>query len=147
MVMHLKLALAFAIAGYIFTSKLWLRWLHSLGPEQGLAVKWVAILGSILLIDAVDPTLKLEHNTQALGVVMVLAAFNIIFNYQSEWIDESGSGNVQIQTPDGALYHRARENLGLNPDVARILVFVLVPFALVLGGSKLVRNGAKLNIN
>jgi hypothetical protein len=147
MVMHLKLALAFAIAGYIFTSKMWLRVLHNLGPEQGLVLKWVAILGSIILIDLVDPTLKLEHKTQALGVVMVLAAFNIIFNYQSEWIEESGSGNVQVQTPDGALYHRARTNLGLNPDVARILVFVLVPFALVLGGSKLVRNGTKLNVN
>lgn len=145
--MHLKLALAFAIAGYIFTSKMWLRVLHNLGPEQGLVLKWVAILGSIILIDLVDPTLKLEHKTQALGVVMVLAAFNIIFNYQSEWIEESGSGNVQVQTPDGALYHRARTNLGLNPDVARILVFVLVPFALVLGGSKLVRNGTKLNVN
>jgi hypothetical protein len=147
MVMHLKLAAAFAIAGYIFTSKLWLRWLHSLGPEQGLAVKWVAILGSIILIDMVDPTLKLEHKTQALGVVMVLASFNIIFNYQSEWIDESGSGNVQIQTPDGALYHRARTNLGLNPELARMVVFVLVPFVLVFFGSRFVRNGTKLNIN
>ena len=145
--MHLKLAAAFAIAGYIFTSKLWLRWLHSLGPEQGLAVKWVAILGSILLIDMVDPTLKLEHKTQALGVVMVLASFNIIFNYQSEWIDESGSGNVQVQTPDGALYHRARTNLGLNPELARMVVFVLVPFVLVFFGSRFVRNGTKLNIN
>jgi hypothetical protein len=147
MVMHWKLALAFAVAGYIFTSKMWLRVLHNLGPEQGLVLKWVAILVSIFLIDLVDPTLKLEHKTQALGVVMVLAAFNIIFNYQSEWIEESGSGNIQVQSPDGALYHRARTNLGLNPDVARILVFVLVPFALVLGGSKLVRNGTKLNVN
>jgi hypothetical protein len=145
--MHLKLALAFAIAGYIFTSKLWLRWLHSLGPEQGLVVKWVAILGCIFAIDRVDPTIKLEHKTQALGIVMILASFNIIFNYQSEWIDESGSGNVEVQSPDGALYHRARTNLGLNPDVARIITFVLVPFVLVLGGSKLLRNGTKLNIN
>jgi hypothetical protein len=139
--------LAFAIAGYIFTSKLWLRWLHSLGPEQGLVVKWVAILGCIFAIDRVDPTIKLEHKTQALGIVMILASFNIIFNYQSEWIDESGSGNVEVQSPDGALYHRARTNLGLNPDVARIITFVLVPFVLVLGGSKLLRNGTKLNIN
>lgn len=144
---HLRLALAFALAGFIFTSKTWLRWLHSLGPEHGLVVKWVAILGSIILLDMVDPTLKLEHKTQALGVVMVLAAFNIIFNYQSEWISESGSYNVGVQTPDGALYHRARENMGLNPDLARLVTFVFVPFVLVLGGSKLVRNGQKLNIN
>lgn len=145
--MHLRLALAFAIVGFVFTSKFWLRWLHSLGPEHGLVVKWAAILGSILLLDWADPSLKLEHKTQALGVVMVLAAFNMIFNYQSEWIDESGSGNVQVQTPDGALYRRARTNLGLEPDVARVLVFVLVPFVLVFFGSRLVRNGSKINVN
>jgi hypothetical protein len=147
MVMHLRLALAFAIVGFVFTSKLWLRWLHGLGPEHGLAVKWVAILGSILLLDWADPSLKLEHKTQALGVVMVLVAFNMIFNYQSEWIDDSGSGNVQVQTPDGALYRRARTNLGLDPDTARLFVFVLVPFVLVFFGSRLVRNGSKINVN
>ena len=91
---HVRLAFAFALAGYIFTSKLWLRWLHSLGPEQGLVVKWGAILGTIFLIDAMDPTIKLEHKTQALGVVMVLVSFNIIFNYQSEWIDDSGVSDL-----------------------------------------------------
>lgn len=144
---HLRLALAFAFTGFVFTSKLWLRWLHSLGPEQGLIAKWVAILGVIYFLDFADPTLKLEHKTQAIGVIMVIAAFNMIFNYQSEWIDDSGSGNVQIQTPDGALYHRAREVLGLGPELARVLVFAVVPFLLVFFGSRLVRNGQKLNIN
>jgi ABC-type branched-subunit amino acid transport system permease subunit len=144
---HLRLALAFALAGFIFTSKTWLRWLHSLGPEQGLVAKWIAILGVIFFLDYSDPTLKLEHKSQAIGVLMVIAAFNIIFNYQSEWISESGSDNVGIQTPDGALYHRARENIGLKPELARILVFTIVPFILVFFGSRLVRNGRKLNIN
>jgi hypothetical protein len=144
---HLRLAVAFAVAGFVFTSKPWLQLLHNLGPEQGLAVKWVAILTTIFLLDWAEPTLKIEHKTQALGIIMILGAFNIIFNYQNEWIEESGSGNIQIQTPDGALYHRARTNIGLPPDVARLLVFVLVPFALVFFGSKFIRNGSKLNIN
>ena len=143
---HLRLALAFALVGLVFTSRSWLKWLHSLSPEHGLLVKWGSILASIFLLDYADPTLKLEHKTQALGVVMILAAFNMIFNYQSEWIDESGSENVQVQTPDGALYRRARTNLGLSPDFARILVFVLIPFFLVFFGSRLVRNGTKLNV-
>lgn len=145
--MHWRLALAFAIVGFVFTSRPWLRWLHGLTPEQGMAVKWMVILGSIFVIDAADPTLKLTHKTQALGVIMVLAAFNIIFNYQSEWIDESGSGNVQIQTPDGALYRRARADLGLTPELSRIAVFVVIPFILVFFGSRFIRAGTKLNIN
>lgn len=147
MVLHLRLAAAFAFVGFVFTSKTWLQWLHSLGPEHGLVIKWAAILGAIFLLDFADPTLKLEHKTQALGVVMVLAAFNMIFNYQSEWIDESGSGNVQVQTPDGALYRRARTVLGLEPGWARLFVFVLVPFVLVFFGSRLIRNGRKINLD
>jgi len=143
--MHTKLALAFALVGLVFTSRAWLQWLHGLTPEQGLFVKWVSILGTIFILDWADPSLKLEHKTQALGVIMILAAFNLIFNYQSEWIDDSGSGNVQVQTPDGALYRRARDNLGLDPEVARILVFVLVPFILVFFGSRLVKNGTRHN--
>lgn len=143
---HLRLALAFACVGLVFTSRQWLRWLHSLGPEQGLLVKWIAIFATIFLLDYADPTLKLEHKTQAIGIVMVLAAFNMIFNYQNEWIDESGSENVQVQTPDGALYRRARQTLGLSPEFARVLVFVLVPFILVFFGSRLIRNGTKLNL-
>lgn len=145
--LHLKLALAFALIGLVFTSRTWLSWLHGLGPEQGLVVKYVAILGTILFLDAADPTLKFEHKTQALGAVMILAAFNIIFNYQSGWIEDSGSDNVQIQTPDGALYHRARKNLNLDPELARILTFVVVPFGLVFFGSRLVRDGARLNLD
>jgi hypothetical protein len=143
---HLRLALAFAVVGFVFTSKLWLSLLHTLGPEQGLIVKWIAILSVVFFLDYADPTLKIEHKTQAIGVIMVLGAFNIIFNYQSEWIVESGAENIEIQSPDGALYHRAR-NMNLSPDVARILVFTVVPFILVLVGSKFIRNGRKLNIN
>jgi len=144
---HLRLALAFAFAGFVFTSKMWLRWLHSLGPEQGLIAKWSAILGVIFFLDYADPSLKLEHKSQAIGVLMVVASFNIIFNYQSEWISESGSDNVGVQTPDGAHYHRARENIGLSPEMSRILVFAIVPFVLVFFGSRLIRTGQKLNIN
>jgi len=142
---HLKLAAAFAVVGFVFTSKTWLGLLHKLSPEQGLVVKYLAILGTVLFLDMVDPKLKFEHKTQAIGAVMILAAFNMIFNYQSEWIEESGSDNVQVQTPDGAVYRRARTNLNLNPELARLATFVLVPFALVFFGSRFVRTGTRLN--
>lgn len=142
---HFRLALAFAAVGFVFTSKTWLGFMHNLGPEQGLVVKYLAILGTVIFLDMADPKLKFEHKTQALGAVMILAAFNMIFNYQSEWIEESGSDNVQIQTPDGAIYHRTRTNLNLNPELARLVTFVLVPFALVFFGSRFVRDGTRLN--
>ena len=141
---HLRLALGFAAVGFVFTSRQWLAWLHQFGPETGLFIKYVAIVSTVLFLDFIDPTLKLEHKTQALGALLVFIAFNLIFNYQSELIDDYS--RVEIQTPDGALYHRAKTTLGLSPEMARIATFVLVPFVLVFFGSRLVRNGQKINL-
>jgi hypothetical protein len=132
--------------GFIFTSKTWLQWLHTFNPEAGLVIKHVAILLSIMMLNFADPSIKLEYKTGALGIFLVYMAFMIIFNYQSKWVEESRSSNVQDQTPDGALYVRARTNLNLNPDLARLVTFVLVPFVLVFTGSRLLRRGQKLNL-
>jgi hypothetical protein len=145
--MHIRLALAFALVGLIFTSKQWLQFLNTLGPETGLSVKYIAILGVVLFLAWADPYVKFEYKNQALGALLLYIAFNIIFNYQSEWISESGSGNVEKQTPDGALYNRARHTLNLNPEWARIFSFIVVPFVVVFFGSHLLRNGQKVNIN
>jgi hypothetical protein len=145
--MHLRLALAFALVGLIFTSRPWLHWLHTLGPETGLFVKYTSIFGVVLFLAWADPYFKIEYKTQALGALLLYVAFNIIFNYQSDWITESGSENVGRQTPDGALYHRARNTLNLNPEFARLLVFVVVPFVIVVAGSRFIRNGQKVNLD
>jgi hypothetical protein len=79
------------------------------------------------------------------GVYLVYLAFQIIFNYQSKWITESGSKNVEEQTPDGVLYHNIRSVM--NSEEARIVTFAVIPFVLVLIGSKFIRNGQKLNLN
>jgi hypothetical protein len=85
-----------------------------------------------------------QPHQQALGFLLVYVSFSMIFNYQSEWITDSGAENVERQTPDGAVYHRVR-NLGLNPDAARIVTFVIVPFVLFLVGSQFIKRG-KLNL-
>lgn len=143
---HFRLALTFAVMGLIFTSRTWLQWLHTFSPEAGLAIKHAAILLAIIILNYSDNSIKLEYKTGALGIFLVYMAFMIIFNYQSKWVEESGSSNVQDQTPDGVIYLRARTNLNLNPDLARIVTFVLVPFILAIMGSRLLRRGQKLNL-
>ena len=86
-------------------------------------------------------------HTKAAGVFLIYVAFMMIFNYQSDWIEESGSENVGDQTADGAVYHRTREALNLSPELARLVTFVLVPFLLVFAGSRLVRNGQKVRMD
>jgi hypothetical protein len=143
---HLKLALGIATIGFIFTSRPWLRTLHGLSPEVGLVAKLIAMLSSILILYWFDPSIKIIHHGQALGVLMVYTAFMMIFNYQSDWIEDSGSDNVGDQTVDGAVYNRSRTILNLNPELARLMTFVVVPFLFAYLGSKFVRSGQKINI-
>lgn len=144
---HLKLAATIAAVGFIFTSKPWLQWLHTLTPEFGLFIKNAIIFLVILLIDRVDPRIQLEHKIQALGVLLVYMSFVIIFNYQSDWIGDAKADNVGDQTVDGAVYHRARTTFGLSPETARLFTFVVVPFLLMLLGSKFVRTGQKIQVD
>lgn len=142
--MHLKLALGFLVLGFIFTHKLWLNWLGSLSVEAGLFVKQLVIFTVIYNLHLIDPSIK-PYRVYGVGVYLVYLAFQIIFNYQSKWITESGSKNVEEQTPDGVLYHNIRSVM--NSEEARIVTFAVIPFVLVLIGSKFIRNGQKLNLN
>ena len=85
--------------------------------------------------------------SQAIGIFLIYIAFLMIFNYQSDWIDESGSENVSRQTVDGAVYNRARTTLNLDPDSSRVITFVVVPFILVLFGSRLIKNRKLVNLD
>jgi hypothetical protein len=143
--MHVRLAGAVALAGLIFTSRTWLGWINTLGPEAGLIVKNIIIFTVIYILNAIDDVIG-PPRRQALGYLLMFMAFNIIFNYQSGWIEDLGAENVERQTPDGAIYHRAR-GLGLGPDAARIVTFVLAPFLLFMAGSFMLRNGQKLNLD
>ncbi len=143
---HLRLATVMGLAGLVFTSRPWLNFLRKFSPEVGLIIKYISIVVTILLLDLSDPTIRITKSKQALGAVFIALAFLMIFNYQSEWVEEAGADKVEIQTPDGAVYHRARKNLGLKPGWARLVTFVLVPFILVLFGSKFIRNGQKINV-
>jgi hypothetical protein len=143
---HLKLALVIALAGFIFTSRPWLNFLNKLEPERGLLVKNLVVLSLIFILHLIDPNIALPH-TKAAGVFLIYIAFMMIFNYQSDWIAESGSEDVGDQTIDGAVYHRAREVLNLKPEFARLVTFVLVPGLLAFAGSRLVRNGQKVRID
>ena len=94
-----------------------------------------------------DPSIKFVHHRQVIGVLLLYVAFVMIFNYQSDWIQDANAEDVGDQTIDGAVYHRSREVLKLSPEVSRVLTFVVVPFLLVLVGSRFVHHGQKLNID
>lgn len=139
---HLRLATAIAVAGFFFTSKPWLQFLNRLSPEIGLLVKNIVIFLTVFSLHYVDGLVGPPHR-QALGILLVYSAFNIIFDYQSRWITDAGAENVEQQTADGALYERARRVF--KPEISRLVVFVLIPFIFIIIGSKLVTKRVKLD--
>lgn len=143
---HLKLAGLIALAGLVFTSRPWLQFLNKMSPEAGLLLKNIIVFGIIYLLHFTDGAVALPHRS-ALGIFLIYVAFMMIFNYQSDWIAESGSDDVGDQTVDGAVYHRAREVARLSPDVSRLVTFVLVPFVLAFAGSRLMKRGQKMNLD
>ena len=143
---NLKLASLIAVAGFIFSSRPWLNFLNKLTPEKGLVVKNVVVLIIIFLMHFIDPSVAVPH-IRAAGVFLIYVAFMMIFNYQSDWIAESGSDDVGDQTVDGAVYHRTREVLHFSPEIARLVTFVMVPFVLAFAGSKLLKNGQKVRMD
>lgn len=143
---HLQLAGAIALVGFFFTSRTWLNTLHKLGPETGLILKNLVIFATIIGLHNMDREVAAPRS-QAIGIFLIYIAFLMIFNYQSDWIDESGSENVSRQTVDGAVYNRARTTLNLDPDSSRVITFVVVPFILVLFGSRLIKNRKLVNLD
>jgi hypothetical protein len=145
--MHIRLAATIAALGFVFTSRPWLQWLHTLDPEMGLLVKHIVILTAIYLVGLIDPYIKFVHHRQVIGALLVYVSFVMIFNYQSDWIQDANADNVGDQTLDGAVYNRSREVFKLSPEISRLVTFVVVPFLLVLGGSRLLHHGQKLSID
>ena len=143
---HLQLAGAFGVLGFVFTSRPWLQWLDTLSPEMGFMVKTAVIFLVVLGLQGIDGLIKMNHG-QTLGVLFVYTAFLMIFNYQSGWIKDSGSANVELQTADGIAYHRSKNSLNLNPEMARLVSFVVVPVLLVLVGSIFIRRGQNVNLD
>ena len=145
--LHIRLAAVIALLGFVFTSRPWLQWLHTLGPETGLFIKHITILMSIFVLSRIDPRIKFVHHGQAVGVLLLYVAFVMIFNYQSDWIQDAKADNVSDQTIDGAIYNRSREILKLSPEMSRLVTFVVIPFVLVLVGSRLVNSKRIVNID
>jgi hypothetical protein len=110
----------------------------------GLLVKNVVIFLIVYGLHVFVGGVVTPH-VQALGLLLVYTGFMIVFNYQSRWIEEAGTPEVEKQTPDGAMYERARTSIGMSPDAARLFTFVFVPFVLVFVGAKMKRGTIRID--
>lgn len=152
----LKTAGAFALLGYIFSSRQFILFLNKLNPVQGLVFYYLQIFVTLEILQyfgLVIGGVKMTSLTQTIGELMMIFAFFVIVDNESEWIQvvvgedtkkKQDCPKVYLQAEDGATYYFWQSLIGNNPDMLRILTFVVTPALLVsvglyLTGGKSVR--------
>lgn len=152
----IRTAIVFAILGYVFSSRQLIRFLNTLNPFQGLLFYYVQLFVTLEVLQyfgLIIGGVKMQSLTQTLGELMIVFAFFIIVDQESEWVayvvgEEEGKKKdypvVYTQAEDGAIYYLWSTYVTSNPETARLLTFVITPALLVaiglyLTGGKSVR--------
>lgn len=150
----LQLSLTFALLGFIFSSRKWIKKIDSLSPTNGLLLYYIIIYITIYILSFFGLVIghsKIKNYTHTLGVIMILFSYFIIFDWESEYInivtkgdfDRTKVSKVYLQSEDGAtfdLYYKLTKNV----ELSRILTFVITPFVLTFLGSLLIQNKIQL---
>lgn len=149
-----KLALTFGLLGFIFSSRWWIKKIDKLSASNGLVIYYFIIYISIYVLAHFGLVIghsKITNYTHTLGVVMIMFAFFIIFDWESEYInivargefDNNKVSNIYLQSEDGAtfnLFYRLTNNV----ELSRILTFIVTPIFLTFVGSMLIESKIKL---
>jgi hypothetical protein len=138
-----KTALTFAVLGYIFSSRYFILFLNNLDPVRGLIFYYFQIFVTLEVLQyfgLVIGGVKMTSITQTIGELLIIFAFFIIVDNESEWIqvvvkeekkEEQNCPQVYLQAEDGAAYYFWKLLTNADPDTLRILTFVVTPALLV----------------
>jgi hypothetical protein len=136
----LKTAAVFALMGYLFSSRRFILFLNELNPLQGLLFYYIQLFVVLELLQyfgLVIGGIRMTSLVQTLGELLIVFAFFILVNQESSWVahvvgkQEGDYPVVYTQAEDGAVYYLWNTYVTKNPEVARILTFVVTPVILV----------------
>lgn len=139
----LKTAGAFALIGYLFSSRQFILFLNSLNPFQGLLFYYLQLfvtLEVLQMFGLVVGGVKMQSLTQTLGELLMVFAFFILVDQESAWVahvvgEPEGKDKdypvVYTQAEDGAVYYLWTTYVTKDPETARLLTFVVTPAVLV----------------
>jgi hypothetical protein len=142
----LKTAAAFAIFGYLFSSRQFILFLNQLNPFQGLMFYYIQLFVTLEILQyfgLVIGGIKIQSFFQTIGELMIVFAFFILVNQESGWVayiigEHEGKKKdypvVYTQSEDGAVYYLWSTYVTSNPDTARFLTFIITPIVLVAVG-------------
>lgn len=152
----LKTGAAFALLGYVFSSRRFIGFLNTLNPFQGLLFYYLQLFVTLEVLQyfgLVIGGVRMTNLSQTVGELLILFAFFMIVDQESGWVayvvgEQEGKTKdypvVYTQAEDGAVYYLWTTYGGQSPETARWLTFVVTPvvlvsLGLVLTGGKAVR--------
>lgn len=152
----LKIVFAFAVFGYIFSSRKFILFLNNLNPIAGLAFYYFqlfVVLEILQYFGLVIGGVKMTDLSQTIGQLLIIFAFFIIVDNESEWVqivvgektkEKQNCPKLYIQSEDGAVFYFWKTFITQNEEILRLLTFVVTPailatIGLYLTGGKVVR--------
>jgi len=149
----LKFVIAFALLGFLFSTKKMIIALNSLSPIKGLIVYYFILFITLEILQwfgLIIGGVKIQNIRQTIGELLIIFAFFVIVDYESEWVayvigENEGKKKdypvIYTQAEDGAVYYMWITYVTKNPEIARLLTYVLTPAVLVAMGFMLTGGG------
>jgi len=149
------LAVLLALCGLIFSAKSWLVYMADLTPMQGFGIYYLILFIATLALSKLGFSVfnvKISDLSQILGLLLITFSFFVVFNWENPYVQYETMGDFDGASPafygseDAVTWYFYTNTLGItDTDQARILTFVVTPFALTLLGGYLVAK-PKLNL-
>jgi hypothetical protein len=151
---ELYLACSFAIIGFLLSTRLFVNWLGTLNPLQGLVIYYIILYIALYVLSRLGLTvfgLRIEKPLQIFGLGLITFAFFIIVNWESAYVNIVNIGNADsvsqayFASEDGAIWFLWYDVIGIkNVDISQILTFVVTPFLMALLGGLLLEQKVSL---
>jgi len=152
---ELKLAVALALMGFVLSEARFILWLDTLNPLEGLIIYYIILYASLYTLSKaglVVFNVRIEDPAQTFGLLLVTFSFFLTCDWESPYVQiitRGSIGNVsQVywQAEDGACWYLWTVVMGVaDIGLARILTFVVTPFALALIGCLFIEKKVQLS--
>lgn len=141
-----KTAVAFALIGFLLSTRKYIVTINQLSPIQGLIVYYLQIFLTLEALQYFGLVVGgVQQNTlwHTLGEMMIIFAFFVIVDLESKWVqivvgeetkEEQNCPKIYIQAEDGAVFYLWNELLGFSNEASRWLTFIATPAVLAYVG-------------
>lgn len=149
----IKILIIALVIGFIVQYPLIIQMLNTLNPFEGLLVYYTILFIGITILTKSGLTyhnVKLDKPIQTLGILMIIFAIFIWFDWTSAWVSYNTTGsishvpNIYQGSEDGATYYLWSQITGTTTQVqlqlASYLTYILTPIVLIFIGRKLINN-------